>query len=218
MNRFLAWMAVQIVFLLLFTCRIEIKGREKVADIIKSKKYIYASWHGRLVLFFLLAKINDTAVMTSNSKDGAFAAAMQKAGGCAVFRGSTKKGGKNALEKITEYMINEGRPAMLSVDGPTGPIFETKMGVAKLGQDTGYPIIPVTFSGKRVKVIKSWDRCMVPKPFSKCTITFDDPIYATEDLEETIKKVNENLNRITKESDDFYDVELYLKKKKAETV
>ncbi len=217
MNRFLAWIAVQIVFFLLWTCKIEIKGREAIEDILNSKKYIYASWHGRLILFFLLARVHNTAVITSNSKDGALAAAMQDIGGCAIFRGSSKKGGKNALEKITDYMNEKKRPAMLSVDGPTGPIFKSKIGVAKLSLDTGFPIIPITFSGKKVKVFRSWDRCMIPKPFSKCTITFDKPIYATpdKDLEKTIEEVDESLNRITLESDKFYGIELGLKKKKS---
>ena len=204
MNRVLAWIAIHIIFILLFTCRIEIKGREKVEEILKSKKYIYASWHGRLILFFLLARVHNTAVITSKSKDGALAAAMQKAGGCEIFRGSSKKGGKNALEKITEYMNEKKRPAMLSVDGPTGPIYKSKAGVAKLALDTGFPIIPITFSGKKVKVFRSWDRCMVPKLFSKCTITFGEAIYPNEDLEKVMAEVDESLDTITRESDKFY--------------
>ncbi|WP_169742935.1 lysophospholipid acyltransferase family protein [Desulfobacter vibrioformis] len=208
MNRFLAWLVVQIVFFILFTCRIEEKGKQNVEKIIKSKKYIYASWHGRLILFFLCARTNNTAVITSKSKDGEIAASMQKIGGCKIFRGSSKKGGKNALEKITEYMKKEGRPAMLSVDGPTGPVFKSKIGVAKLGLDTGYPIIPITFSGKKVKVMRSWDRCLIPMFFSKCTVAYGNPIYATKDLENTVAKIDSSLNKMTKELDDFYGIDL----------
>ncbi len=117
-NRYVARFAVFIIDVLLFSCRIEVKGREEIKDILKSGKYIYASWHGRLILFFLLARGNNIAVMTSNSKDGTIAAAMQQTAGCAIFRGSTGKGGGTALQKMSRYMKKNNKPAMLSVDGP----------------------------------------------------------------------------------------------------
>ncbi len=63
--------------------------------------------------------------------------------------------------------------------------------------DTGFPVIPVTFSGKRVMIFKSWDMCMIPKPFSKCTVTFEQPVYASEDIYKTVSEIDKKLNAIT---------------------
>jgi hypothetical protein len=151
--------------------------------------------------------------MTSKSKDGAIAASMQEAGGYITFRGSSSKKGKDALDKMISYMKKNNRPAMLSVDGPTGPIYKSKPGISKLASATNFPIIPVTFSADKIKIIKSWDKCVIPKPFSRCIVTFGKPIFASKfptmaDTQKTTMAVEKELNRITRESDAIFNHEI----------
>ncbi len=194
--------------LLIFTLRIEVEGEnEEIKNILKMRQYIYASWHGRLLLFFLKKRQNrSTAVMTSKSRDGNIAADMQEVAGYIPFRGSTHKGGRDALEEIADYMNNNKQAVLLSVDGPTGPIYKAKPGIIKLAEKTGYPIIPISFSAKRAFILKSWDRCMIPKPFSKITLIYGKPFYlsaqATDEQKvELLQAVENNLREITEYAD-----------------
>ena len=89
-------------------------------------------------------------------------------------------------------------PALIHiVDGPTGPKGIVKPGLMAMAQVTGAPIFPVIISAEKAWVMKSWDRFLVPKPFSKVTIRWGDPFPVPrgtrpEQLEELRKQV-ENL-------------------------
>lgn len=198
---------IGLVDLLFFTCRVETLGKERVASLLDSECFAFATWHGRAALFFTSVKRGGgVAVMTSRSKDGEIAATLQSSAGCRPFRGSTRKGGADALVKMSQYMVEKKKPAILSVDGPTGPIYKTKPGIVRLASSTGFPILPLTFSAQNAKIFRSWDRCIVPKPFSKATVIYGEPIYVpedltNEDLEKYLAMVDEELMRITLEAD-----------------
>ncbi len=200
---------VLIIDLLLLSCRITIINEPVVRPYLKTGKYAMASWHGRLILFFMGCRGTKAAVMTSRSKDGAIAARLQKSGGYRTFRGSSKKGGKDALSQISAYMQKHNRPVMLSVDGPTGPIYVVKHGIIKLASETGFPIIPITYSGDRIIVFRSWDRCIIPKPFSKGSVFYGNPIHVPKncsqaDMDKFRKQLEKELNRITEKADRYY--------------
>ena len=201
-------LVVTLVQGLVASCRIEEEGREAVDKLLRGRRYIFASWHGRLILFFTSCRKNGgDAVMTSRSRDGSFAAQLQICGGCRVFRGSTGKGGRDALEEMGAYMLTQGKPAMLSVDGPTGPIYRVKPGAVRLASRTGFPIIPITFSAHRAKIFGSWDRCMIPKPFSRATIIYGRPIHVPPDIQSEevacyVNQVEIQLRGITRRADE----------------
>ena len=61
------------------------------------------------------------------------------------------------------------------VDGPTGPKGVVKPGLTAMAQVTGAPIFPVIISAEKAWVMRSWDRFLVPKPFSRVTIRWEPP-------------------------------------------
>ena len=69
-------------------------------------------------------------------------------------------------------VIESGRPAIFTADGPRGPIYQTKMGPIKLAQVTGAPIGAFHFQPERAWVINSWDRFLVPKPFTRIVVSW----------------------------------------------
>jgi len=68
------------------------------------------------------------------------------------------------------------------MDGPSGPVHQSKPGILFLAQKLGYPIVPVAASADRAWVfVNTWCRYFLPKPFSRCTIGFGKPLWeATE--------------------------------------
>ncbi|PIE71803.1 MAG: hypothetical protein CSA22_00935 [Deltaproteobacteria bacterium] len=201
---FIGRMVVAIVDLWLASVSMTVHHADAVCHHLKSGRYVGASWHGRLVLFFLVTRGQKPAVMTSRSKDGALAAQLQVCGGYTVFRGSSRKGGREALVKMINYMRTFNRPTLLSVDGPTGPVYKAKSGAVVIASKTGFPILPISFSGNRLIRFRSWDQAVFPKPFSKGHVIYGQPISVppdctTADIERYRLAVEAELNRITRE-------------------
>ena len=95
-------------------------------------------------------------------------------------------------------MEKENRIAVFTVDGPRGPRHKAKGGVIFLAQRAGAKIISVRASPERVKVFdKSWDKFVVPFPFTRCRIYIGEPFEVTnEKLDEaTLKQEQERLEQ-----------------------
>ncbi len=188
--------------MILFSCRIEIRGLEDAGPYMRKSPYLLASWHGRLIVYFLGPRDAKPAAMASRSRDGYMASLLQETGGYMVFRGSTRKGGREALAQMEHYMKTEKRSGMLSVDGPTGPRHVVKPGAARLASALRYPIIPMSFSARRFKSMRSWDRLMIPFPFTRCVLIYGKPVFTpfnptAADLEKTTRALQDELVRIT---------------------
>ena len=79
-------------------------------------------------------------------------------------------------------MIETGRTAIFTADGPRGPIYQTKMGPIKLAQTTGAPIGAFHLQPERAWVMKSWDRFLVPKPFTRIVVSWAQWTHVPADL------------------------------------
>ena len=102
----------------------------------------------------------------------------------------------------------EGLNAGITPDGPRGPARKLQEGVITLGQLSQYPILPVSFSASRAIRLKSWDRFMIPIPFSRAAFVYGEPITIPRRLNETEKdawraRVEDELNRVTDLSDEL---------------
>ncbi len=172
-----------IVKMISFTHRTRIVDPENERDIIDhGKSLIYISWHQRFfpgITFF--AKRKPIAIMISQSRDGDLAAQGVKMLGWEPVRGSSTRGGREALGKLKELAI-EGYKIGHIVDGPKGPFGVVKPGLLKIAQVAGLPIVPTITSAQKKWCMKSWDRFMVPKLFSRVIIRFGTPITIPKDL------------------------------------
>jgi lysophospholipid acyltransferase (LPLAT)-like uncharacterized protein len=97
-------------------------------------------------------------------------------------RGSSTRGGATALATILKAL--KKNPAVIHiVDGPTGPKGIVKPGLISMAQISGAVILPVFVSADRAWIMGSWDRFLVPKPFSKVTIEWGPPLVVPQDLD-----------------------------------
>lgn len=194
--------------MILASCRIDVRGLDEAGPYMGRSPYLLASWHGRLIVYFLGPRKDKPAAMASRSRDGYMASLLQETGGYVVFRGSTRKGGREALAQMEHYMKKEKKSGMLSVDGPTGPRHVVKPGAARLASSLRYPIIPMSFSARRYKSMRSWDRLMIPFPFTRCVVVYGKPVFTpfkptSADLEKTTLALQNELVRITDWADGF---------------
>ena len=178
------YIGILIVKIISSTYRIRMMNPEIERDILKRGRIpIYASWHQRFfpgITFFASRK--PISIMISQSKDGELIARVVNTLGWYPVRGSSSKGGRQALREIKK-LVHEGYKVGHIVDGPTGPPGVVKPGLLLIAQASGMPIVPVITSSERKWVFNSWDRFMVPKPFSRVIIRFSDGIRIPEELQ-----------------------------------
>jgi hypothetical protein len=123
-------------------------------------------------------------------------------------RGSSTKGGKEALEELKRRALN-GCTIGHIVDGPKGPFGEVKPGLLAIAQHSGMPILPAIVSSEKKWVFNSWDKFMVPKPFSRVIMMFDKETYVPDDIDgdefERLRlSIQNRLYELYKHADDYW--------------
>jgi hypothetical protein len=171
----------------------------------EGKNLIYAFWHGRQFLLFYTHRDSNIVIPASESRDGEIQAGIIGRFGFGVVRGSSKRKGERALLGLVGA-LRKGKSIALAVDGPRGPIYEVKQGITYLSGKLGKPIVPVVMSAKRSWVLeKTWDKYMLPKPFTACVIMYGEPIIVNgtgeEELENKRKVLTAALNTIMARAD-----------------
>lgn len=171
------------------TLRMDIRDHCGISDHpVTMEPAIYVLWHNR---FFVVPPawnrlchgIRKTVSLTSASKDGAMVAAAMKVFGLDSIRGSSSRRAVAALVGLKRALA-EGCDVCLTPDGPRGPRYKVQPGFLKLAEATGAPIIPIHLTFSNAWRLKTWDRFVIPKPFSRVRIIFGEPIRIPRGLDE----------------------------------
>lgn len=156
------------------TVRLTFENEETVRDhLAGGGRIVLASWHQRFFGGFYLPRIlgRPICIMISQSRDGDFIADIVERIGWIPARGSGSRGGKKALRTLVDEIARTGIAGHI-VDGPTGPPRVIKPGIITLAQSSGAAICPTYVLYEKPWIFNSWDRFMVPKPFSRVIIRF----------------------------------------------
>jgi lysophospholipid acyltransferase (LPLAT)-like uncharacterized protein len=153
------------------TWRIDRSG----AFTLPSNAVVCAIWHSQLLSLSYIFRNLGVKVLISRSFDGEIIARAIKKLGFDAIRGSSTKGGAQALLQIIES-IETGSVIAITTDGPKGPSKIVKDGIAKAAIETGAPVICVITLPKNTLRLGSWDSFEIPLPFSKITLRMHEPI------------------------------------------
>jgi lysophospholipid acyltransferase (LPLAT)-like uncharacterized protein len=150
---------------------------------------IYLLWHSRfLIVPYAWQRLTQgrrrTVTLTSASKDGDMVARAMAAFGLGAVRGSSSRRGVAALVGLKRALL-DGQDICLTPDGPKGPRYQLQPGVLILAQATGAPIVPIHIRFHSAWRLGTWDRFVIPKPFSRVEVTFAKPIDVATMLAET---------------------------------
>ena len=165
------------LYLLMVRIRI-FREEELFAHLHRGGKGIIAVWHQRIFLVISYAqrfKDFTPVAMISKSRDGDLIADVARRLNFRPVRGSSSRGGREALAEMVAQLSTHPL-AVHAVDGPQGPRGLVKAGIIRMAQLSGAPIIPVYISVNRAWVLRSWDRFLIPKPFSTVWVRWDEPI------------------------------------------
>ncbi|MBT3175856.1 MAG: lysophospholipid acyltransferase family protein [Desulfobacula sp.] len=166
------------------TFRLRIANEQKWQDLLKQgRPILLCAWHQQFFSairhFKTYSKFNP-GIMISQSRDGELISGVANRCGWHTLRGSSSRGGKKAMNAMIEHLKKHRFGAHI-LDGPTGPIGKVKAGVIKMARETDALVVPFYIRAEQAWFFNSWDRFMLPKPFSKVILTFGDEIHLEPD-------------------------------------
>ena len=165
-----------------------------------------AVWHENAMASLIHLQGIPVTAMTSRSRDGDFAAYLISKYGGLTPRGSSSRGGSEALELMLQDM-QAGYNPTLTVDGPRGPRRQTKSGIVRIAVQAGLAIVPYAVIAEKSWVFnKSWDKTRLPKPFSRVVRCFGTPIMCSPDgdLKECQDAVTAGINRLEDQAQEHF--------------
>ncbi len=175
----------------------ESPSREPVVIFLwHNRLFLAGEWHRRF------RKPMTCYGLISGSKDGALLETFFGWSGIRAIRGSSNRRGVQAVRDSVRVMRN-GHDVGITPDGSRGPRYEAKSGALLLAKLTKSPMLLVSFEfGWSVK-LNSWDRFVIPLPFSKVilrttTLSFDE-LFDGRDLEEATKLAESRLLQLTRD-------------------
>ena len=170
------------------------------------KPFLFCCWHGRTVMMPCSWDRRVPGYMLiSRHLDGQLIAHTVKHFGIRTIAGSTSRGGAGALRAMLKILAS-GNCAGITPDGPRGPRMRASAGVVNAARLAGVAIVPAAFAARRRLVLPSWDRFIVPLPFTRGVLVWGEPIEVARDAdpetrEQARREVEDRLNALCLEAD-----------------
>ncbi len=163
---------------------------------------IYVQWHSRIALSASTQAGTGTRVLVSQHGDGEYITRIIHRLGMSTIRGSTTRGGARALLEVVRA-LRDGHDVGITPDGPRGPRLRVQPGCVLAAMKSAAPIVPIAFECRRARRLRSWDRFVVPWPFTRVAVHFGEEIRVPAGLEESeieawCRRVEEALDAVTR--------------------
>ncbi|HEY1803457.1 MAG TPA: lysophospholipid acyltransferase family protein [Terracidiphilus sp.] len=160
---------------------------------------IFCFWHQCVLPCTFYFRHTGATIIVSQSFDGELIARTLGLFGFKTVRGSSSRGGREGLLGLKD-VIESGRPAIFTTDGPRGPIYRTKAGPIRLAALTGARIGAFHLEPCRAWSLRSWDRFLIPMPFTRIAVSWSRwtnvPLNLAEDgIEEEREQLNAAIER-----------------------
>lgn len=154
-------------------------------------------WHNRLFLgaeiFRRFRQGRPVYALVSASRDGAWLAAFFALAGLRTIRGSSSQQGREAALLLVD-VLRRGADIGITPDGPRGPRYEFKAGGLVVARRARVPILLLGGVFDSAWVIPSWDRFILPRPFSRVRVS--GVLVTAEELADRRAAVEELATRL----------------------
>ena len=177
-------------------------GRAEFKKIIEPITIIL--WHNRLFLagewHQRFRKGRKLYGLISGSRDGAWLETFYRWAAIRAIRGSRNRRGTQATRELIRK-VKDGHDAGLTPDGSRGPRYEAKAGGLLVARASRSPVALVSFSYSRAIRLKSWDKFVIPLPFSRVRLRTrilpNEELFKGRDLEKATQRVQHCLMEMT---------------------
>lgn len=203
----LCWVVAQYIRLVHRTGRWTEKGRAFPESIwTDGRPFILAFWHGRLLMMpRAWPAAQPIHMLISQHRDGQLIARTVGHFGIMTAAGSSSRGGSGALRTMLKA-LKAGENVGITPDGPRGPRQRASDGVLHIARMSGAPVVPLAYAARRRRLLGSWDRFMVPLPFTRGVFVWGEPLTVPRDAGEADiaslrAELEERMNALTAEAD-----------------
>jgi lysophospholipid acyltransferase (LPLAT)-like uncharacterized protein len=182
------------------TLRVCISREEGSQQSVGERPLILSFWHACIIPATYLFRDFGIRVMSSNSYDGEYMGRIIHKFGFVAVKGSSSRNAVRALLGLRRA-LQESWAVAFSIDGPRGPRHKVKPGPVALARSSGVPMSTFHIAVESAWILNTWDRLIIPKPFSRVLMRFGKLIpvpkdSTEEDLERYQRELQDSLDRI----------------------
>lgn len=176
----LIWIGKPLLHCLAATCKWKISGLEEFREIAKNEKCMLMLWHNRLaftpLILYRFAPDFIYGAFVSKSRDGELISAVVESYKAGRTIRVSHQGRHNALRELMRHIEERKEIVIITPDGPRGPRYELKSGIAMAALETGAHVVPLTWTASSYWELPTWDRLRIPKPFSTIEVEFKNSV------------------------------------------
>jgi lysophospholipid acyltransferase (LPLAT)-like uncharacterized protein len=183
----ITWAGVLMVRLIGPTLRFSASFEDGAPPTLETRPIVYAFWHSCILPSMYLWRNLQIRVMSSDSFDGEWMGRIMRKFGFVKVRGSKSRGAVRALLGMRRE-LEQGWTVAFTIDGPRGPRFEAKPGPVLLARATGVPMAVFHIALDKAWILNTWDRSMIPKPFSRALMRVSRKIPVPADADDSQKE------------------------------
>lgn len=187
-QRILLWLITRAGYLAIRalgpTIRFAISWEEGSPGSLEARPFVYSFWHSCMLPAMYLWRDLKIRVMSSDSFDGEYTGRIMQKFGFVKVRGSSSRFAVRALLGMRQA-LEQGWIAAFTLDGPHGPRHVVKPGPALLGRATGVPMAMFHIALSDAWVLNTWDRLIIPKPFSRALMRVGRTISVATDADDS---------------------------------
>jgi lysophospholipid acyltransferase (LPLAT)-like uncharacterized protein len=182
------------------TLRVCISREEGAQQTVGQRPLIGSFWHACIIPATYMCRDLGVRVMSSNSYDGEYMGRIIRKFGFVAVKGSSSRNAVRALLGLRRA-LDEGWSVAFTLDGPRGPRYKVKPGPVALARSSGVPLTMFHMAVDRAWVLNTWDRLIIPKPFSRILVRFGKLIEvprgaSDEDIDHYQCELQASLDRV----------------------
>jgi len=162
------------------TLRVAVSFEEGAQQTLEQRPLVASFWHSCIIPATYICRGMGVRVMSSYSYDGEYMGRIIQKLGYVAVKGSSSRNPIKALLGLRRA-LDDGWTVAFTLDGPRGPRHKVKPGPVGLGRSAGVPLTMFHVGVDKAWVLNSWDRMMIPKPFSRVLIRFGKLIHVPRD-------------------------------------
>ncbi len=189
-DTFITWSVWCLARAIASTLRVKVVGEEVITNLKtdQGESVILVGWHGSTFIPITRFRNRGYWAMISTSRDGDRQNQLFHRAGFRTVRGSTSARGAIEAVITMRKALKKGGVLAHTVDGPRGPSGVVHPGAIYLAQKAGCPLVPVGVAASPCIKLSTWDRYIVPLPFSRGTMVLGQPIPVPADLDDEGRK------------------------------
>lgn len=184
------------------TLRFSVSYEEGAQQTLDERPRVASFWHECMIPATFLFRDMGIRVMSSYSYDGEYMGRIIRKFGFVAVKGSSSRNPIKSLLGLRRA-LDQGWTVAFTLDGPRGPRRKVKPGPAGLARSSGQPMTCFHAAVEKAWIIHSWDRMMIPKPFSRVLVRVgklipvpadasdEDLVRYSDELQATLDRVCE---------------------------